>query len=373
MLIGIDASFLDDKYLGGKEQVLLNLVQGFVDNGYSNQLIIFGSEKSRFKFEAISEDISFRSYPFLDIPHIKSLIKLVCFRTFILPKEAMKESVSVLLMNISYTGFSKFSMPTIVLPHDIQFKYNPKYNSILIRMIDTACYYWDFRLRDYIIAISDFDESEIIKHYPSFSNKIKKIYNPIIYRKNEDCSIDKSLKQPYIFANNLSSPHKNSKTLLKAFESIIDKTHCNLIISGSFYKNDQETVELIERLESSKRLILTGYLSKQAFNSILSNAKLFVNPSNFEGFGMSAVEAMLAEIPCLLSDNTATYTVTLGRASYYSPANDSEKLATSILDCLSSRPEPLYLKTSRKLMEEKYGYMEIASQYLELIFSAKKI
>ena len=169
----------------------------------------------------------------------------------------------------------------------------------------------------------------------------------------------------YIFANNLAYVHKNLKTLLMAFQSILDKTDRNLVVSGSLYRDDKETNILVEKLEQTGRLILTGYLPKDRFDRILKNACLFVNTSSFEGFGMSAVESMYAEVPCLLADNSAVREVTLGRCSYYSPADDEKKLAESLMNAMSLKRDSEYLRETSEIIEEKYDYKRITAQYLE--------
>lgn len=365
MRVGVDASFLDDTYKGGKEQVLLNLVRGFVHHGYASHLVVFGSQKSKHKFEAISNEILFISYPVLDNPNFRLLFKVIYFRTFILPREVDKNAVDILLMNISYTGFTRFSIPTIVMPHDIQFKYNPSQYTKIQLLRDTFCYYWDFRLRDHILAVSNFDKEQITMHYPQFSEKVKKIYNPVIAGKNSSCNHGLSYDFPYIFANNLAYPHKNADTLIEAFNKILDQTNCHLVISGHFHVENQNTKNLIIKLQTNHRLHLLGHLSDKDFQSILIGSMLYVNPSSFEGFGMSAVEAMLSSVPCLLANNSAVFEVTLGRAAYYKPSNNPCVLADSLIDCLKNAPTDAYLELTRQLMFSHYDYRVIANQYLD--------
>lgn len=73
------------------------------------------------------------------------------------------------------------------------------------------------------------------------------------------------------------------------------------------------------------------------------NSCLYINPSLFEGFGMTAVEAMILKVPTLLSRVSANYEVTKGLCHYYEPADDVEALAAAILDFLKNR------KTVRRL------------------------
>ena len=375
MIIGIDACFITNQYLGGKEQVLLNLLKGFTKYGENIEVIVFGSSEAKEKFTKISPKITFISSPFLDTKIIKKqTLKSLLFRTFFIQNLIKKHKIDILLMNVSYTGFRKYSIPTVLLPHDIQFKYihenstHPKSLSYYISYLkDSFFYYLDFKIRDYIIAISDFDKKEIQKHYPRFSNKIKRIYNPIIINASvtNNVKIDSNfkVKNPYIFSNNLSYIHKNLKVLLKAFNYILDKTNVNLVISGNLYADD-ETEKLMESLKKKNRLFTPGYLEEEEFYYILKNSSLFINPSSFEGFGMSAVEAMISSVPCLLSNNTATYEVTKGLADYYSPAENHEILADNILESLNRKHDENNLKKISQNLKETYNLKKITVEYL---------
>lgn len=378
MRIGIDACFIRSEYLGGKEQVLLNLIKGFADYGEHAKIIVFGSSEAKHKFIEISPKINFVSSPILDSKLLKKQTpKIILFRNFYIQKLIDKYNIDVLLMNISYTGFNKYSIPTILLPHDLQFKYAHKNNkhhkslSYYLHYIkDSFFYYCDFKIRDYIIAISDFDKKEFQKHYPKFNKKVKRIYNPVITNSTviseDDINLSFKLQKPYIFANNLSYIHKNLKTLLKAFNYILDKTNCNLVISGTLFTDD-ETIDLIKTLKKQNRLLTPGYLEVEEFYYVLRNSSLFVNPSSFEGFGMSAVEAMISCVPCLLAKNTATYEVTKGLADYYSPAKNHTVLGDNIISSLYKKRSEKDLYAISQELKKSYCLKKITIEYLDFI------
>ena len=249
---------------------------------------------------------------------------------------------------------------------------------------------WD--QRTYLPSDSGKDRSEVIGYLSSeFQKKViskdtedllaniqqeildmheKRIYNPIIINASvtNNVKIDSNfkVKNPYIFSNNLSYIHKNLKVLLKAFNYILDKTNVNLVISGNLYADD-ETEKLMESLKKKNRLFTPGYLEEEEFYYILKNSSLFINPSSFEGFGMSAVEAMISSVPCLLSNNTATYEVTKGLADYYSPAENHEILAENILESLNRKHDENNLEKISQNLKETYNLKKITVEYLTFL------
>ncbi len=367
-MIGIDGSFITKDYAGGKEQVLFNLLKGIRDLGRLQEVVVFGSESAAEKFRAISPDIHYISVGMIDRVYRligRRMVSGMLFRTFRLPAMVRKYGLTSLLFPVAYTGFARFKIKTLVIPHDIQFKSNPGIYKAYERSIFNFLYGFDFRTRRRIVAISDYDKGEVSKYYPSCAEKIVRIHNPVIFEKRQVDEDKRPMEQAYIFANNLAYIHKNLGTLLQAFDSVKDQVKHDLVIAGSIYKGDQEATELMGKLVDEGRLILTGYLPKGEFDLWLEHADLLVNPSSFEGFGLSAVEGMYAQVPCLVADNSAVREVTLGRADYYAPATDADQLGRKIAEILARSKDDVYLARSSELIQNKYSYLKIAEDYLE--------
>jgi glycosyltransferase involved in cell wall biosynthesis len=70
----------------------------------------------------------------------------------------------------------------------------------------------------------------------------------------------------------------------------------------------------VERLGVGEQVELMPWLDDDAFVSCFAGASLVVFPSDFEGFGLPAVEAMLLGIPVVVSSDAALREVTGGHA-----------------------------------------------------------
>ena len=92
--------------------------------------------------------------------------------------------------------------------------------------------------------------------------------------------------------------------------------------------------EYVIKNNLQKRVKFTGFLSDSERISLLQKSRLYVNPTLYEGFGMTAVEAMILGVPVLVSKIETNYEVTLGMCEYYEPAEDSDILAAKILECM---------------------------------------
>lgn len=363
MRIGIDASFFNERFEGGKEIVLMNLLKGFSEMGI--RPTVFCNAGARKKFVAVCPSADWVSIGFIEKLKTRKIIKGMLFRTLILPKMVSGMGLDILLFPVAYTGFAGFECPTAVIPHDIQFKSNPGIYKNWERWIFDWLYGSDFKKRDAVVAISGYDEGELHKHFGKFGGKIRRIYNPVDFGVEKGCFFDSG--GPYIFANNLMYIHKNPDVLLSASNLLWEKGwDGRLVISGRVFIGNAETREALRRGTESGRVVLTGHVSDEEMKTLLSGASVFVNPSSFEGFGMSAVEAMGAGVPCVLADNSAVREVTLGRAFYYGPARNEEALARCLLDVLKNPPTPSFLEETAGLIRRSYDYRIIAEEYMKL-------
>jgi glycosyltransferase involved in cell wall biosynthesis len=102
----------------------------------------------------------------------------------------------------------------------------------------------------------------------------------------------------YILFLGRFSPEKNCHLLLKAHEQI--ETSVKLVMAGgSSYSTAYEN-EL--RKHAGDRVVLLDYVSGEALEELLSNAMLFVLPSDMEGLSLALLDAMGAGVCALTSD-----------------------------------------------------------------------
>lgn len=94
------------------------------------------------------------------------------------------------------------------------------------------------------------------------------------------------------------SPEKNCHLLVEAFERI--PTDTKLVLAGGSNTNDEYSQHL--RRQASDRVRLLNYVSGRNLDALLSNAMLFVLPSDLEGLSLALLEAMGAGVCVLTSD-----------------------------------------------------------------------
>ena len=304
-LIALNYIYLSPQHAGGKDQVGLNLLKGFQDSGDAKRMCVICFDYSYNIIKKISPDI--RIIP-LSAPkaanELQRMLNICFVNTFIIPRLIKKNNLSIIYHLNSNTGLKHYRIPSVVIPHDIKAVAHrvlanvkiPYYKYLLYKLM----YNNDFKTNDYIIAISDADKHEITQFYPQYKDKIVRLYNPVDVSPASPCR--NNADRRYIAALNLQFHHKNIITLIKAFELIKDSTDVSLYLIGNVPKRVGYLKDYVNTHHLNDRIVFTGFTDEATRNQLLENALLYVNPSLYEGFGMTAVEAMIKCVPTLLSD-----------------------------------------------------------------------
>lgn len=379
MKIGIDITDYSDKFNGGKDQYLINLLEGFKINNFSDKIVIFLEPEKEEIFKKIipkSQIILVQKKKYLiskilkKLGIIKSVSKIddLIFKSFFYRKIKKRNKVDILFFPRRMNGFFKSDAITITIPHDVQPLINKRsdlnsYQRLKYFLTNKFYYYLDFNLRDYIIAISEYDKKTILTYFPNKKKKVVRIYNPIKFENINNICIE--TEEKYILAVNIIHSHKNILTLIKAFEKIKDKISHNLYLVGGKTRYVEELENYVKEKKLGNRVIFTGYLEEEKLKKIMKNADIYVNPSLFEGFGMTAIEAMILGVPTLVAKNTAMPEVTKGLCYYYNEVLNNDELAEKIMKIISTPPSQEELFKISKKIEGEYNYLKISKQYIE--------
>lgn len=104
--------------------------------------------------------------------------------------------------------------------------------------------------------------------------------------------------EQYVLFLGRFSPEKNCHLLIDAFESI--DTDMKLVLAGGTSHTDPYAEQLLTHV--SDRIRLLEWVKGDAYDELLSNAALFVLPSDLEGLSLALLDAMAAGICVLTSD-----------------------------------------------------------------------
>lgn len=363
MKVAIDLTFLRERYGGGKEEFVNNLLKGFSENGQGAGVLLMAWPERVSTLRESFPDSKIISIEIRLPGWIKNTKKELIFRSMLLPRILREEKADVMFFPVGYSGFRKIPLPTVINTHDIQFVDKPWRTPWHISKLIRFLYGVDFWLRDRIIAISKYDQKVFQQHFPQYRSKSIQIYNPIIF---SDESWKPQKDPGYILAVNVGYPHKNTKTLLEAFEILAKKVPQDLILVGNSYMDVGLLEQWIALHPYKERIHWKGFVSRQELEQLYSQCSVYVTPSLYEGFGMTAVEALGMGIPVVASRETAIPEATREMARYYEPTQDHKALAEAVFESLTSPPSIEQRERAKKEMRQSYDYRVIAESYWSL-------
>lgn len=160
------------------------------------------------------------------------------------------------------------------------------------------------------------------------------------------------------------SPEKNCHLLVEAFEQI--DTDVKLVMAGASSYCDAYSQEL--RRHASDRIRMLEWVSGETLDELLTNAMIFVLPSDMEGLSLALLDAMGAEVCVLTSDVPENREVVDG-AGFTFRCRDSGDLAER-LRFLIANPSVREAagRIARKRIEDRYQWQKIAEDIEKAYF-----
>ncbi len=145
--------------------------------------------------------------------------------------------------------------------------------------------------------------SRTLQEYYRARYKTEPVYVPngtkLRQRRTAGRLCDWGLKpEGYVLFLGRFSPEKNCNLLIQAFERI--ETPVKLVLAGGSSHSDTYVRRL--RQHQSERVLVLDWVSGEALDELLTNAMLFVLPSDLEGLSLALLDAMGAGICVLASD-----------------------------------------------------------------------
>ena len=161
------------------------------------------------------------------------------------------------------------------------------------------------------------------------------------------------LRPPFALFVGVIEPRKNIEAIIRAFEKA--QGDFDLVLVGKPGWLYQGTLLAINRSPARSRIHLLGFVPDRDLPSIYRNARFFVFPSLFEGYGSPVAEAMASGLPVITSRNSSLREIAADAAHLVDPGNDEELTAAMQLlagdDAACRRLAALGLEQIRKLQE----------------------
>ena len=183
------------------------------------------------------------------------------------------------------------------------------------------------RTTDLTFAVSESNKKEIENNFST--KKLKLVYNGV---QTESFYPQGDKKNIVITVGNVTRETLQRKGLETFVKSAALLPDVEFVLIGKHYDDSSEYLSSI----ASDNVIFTGFVNDKELLKYMQNAKVYVQVSAHEGFGISLAEAMLCECIPVVTSSGALPEVA-GISAYYVPFDDPIKTANSIQDALNEK------------------------------------
>lgn len=171
----------------------------------------------------------------------------------------------------------------------------------------------------------------------------------------------------YVLYVGAAYPHKNLGGLLKAWKIFHDKYGLDykLVLVGRrdyFYNKLLPVIsDQLSVITDHRSLIYLDNINDEQLSGLYQNARLFVFPSLYEGFGLPPLEAMSHGVP-VVSSNRACMPEALGDAALYFDPENYEQIADVIHRGLTDEDARFELKNNANELLKMYSWEKLARE-----------
>ena len=188
-----------------------------------------------------------------------------------------------------------------------------------------------------IFAVSNFTRNEIEKLFEIPSERVEVVYNAIDERflRGHATEADRDLiarryqvTYPFLLYAGRISPHKNVVRMIEAFSALKTELErdqaypdLKLIIIGDDLSGNPDLRRTVVRSGVQNDVRFLGFIPIEVLRIFYDEAKVFVFPSLYEGFGLPPLEAMAHGTPVVTSNVSSLPEVVGNAAVLVNPEN----------------------------------------------------
>jgi glycosyltransferase involved in cell wall biosynthesis len=225
----------------------------------------------------------------------------------------------------------------------------------------------------HIITTSEFTKQDIRQALGVPLEKMTTVYQGvgISDQKSGNSGIDiKSrfgITKPYVLYVGAAYPHKNMDGLLSAWELFCEKygDGYQLVLAGKDSVFYQKLLEQYDHLISRSSVVFTNFVTDEELAVLYKNARTFVFPSLYEGFGIPPLEAIQYSVPVVAS-NASCLPEVLGEGAYYVDPKSSEAIVDGLYLVCTNEDVRYVLKQQGREELKRYSSESFAKQTISL-------
>ena len=282
-----------------------------------------------------------------------------------LPRAAAADHLDVFFAP-QYTAPLALRTPTVVTIHDVSFAAHPEW----FRLREGARLRWLSRQSATkaraVVTVSDFSRREIVEHFGIPDARVRVIPGGIPARHVDGAGVGKQAPR-LLFVGSIFN-RRHVVDLVRAF-ALVAREHpsASLDLAGDNRSYPKEDVgDAIVREDVGDRIRWHRYVSDEQLRDLYLRARAFAFLSEYEGQGLTPLEALTAGAPSVLLD-TPIARESCGAAALYVDLGSLRAIARAIEQILFDEPTRARLLAAAPEVLARYSWSRAGRDTLTII------
>lgn len=234
----------------------------------------------------------------------------------------------------AYTAPLRLGVPFAVTIHDVSFSRRPEWFRPRERFRRHLLSRSAAKRAGVIITVSEFSKAEIAEVYAVPSSKIRVIYNGVTLR----TSRPGAAREPIVLYTGSVFNRRRVPDLMAAFPQVVARVpDARLVVAGD---NRTWPFEDLHRIAARSgltgKVTIRNYVTEAELDDLYARASVFAFLSEYEGFGLTPLEALSAGVPAVVADTPVAREI-YGDAVTRVPVGDIDAIARELVRLLTSR------------------------------------
>jgi glycosyltransferase involved in cell wall biosynthesis len=256
----------------------------------------------------------------------------------VIPRLCRKVGADVMLGAIPSTTVNRLPCPRAIIAWDLRHELRPAQFTTKARLLRKVSYDVGFRQADAIVTISERTREDLLRSRPWLARRVVRAAQ--LGGDHVDAWPAPQPGIPYALTFGQWG-NKNVGLVIDAWAQLHARGEAlPLTVVGLGEAARRELQERVAALGLAEVVRALPWLSDEEFRACFAAAALVVFPSDFEGFGLPAVEAMRLGIPLVVTPEPALLEVTGGHAAMMA-GWDATALVQAVSAARAMSPQPL--------------------------------
>jgi glycosyltransferase involved in cell wall biosynthesis len=277
----------------------------------------------------------------------------------------------------AYTAPLALGVPLAVTIHDVSFAAHPEWFSRREGLRRRVLTRLSARRAARVLTVSDFSKREIVRHLGIDQAKVEVIYHGATLLSDVAAAFSRrhdigATRHPMVLYVGSLFQRRHIPELVAGFSRIAAlHPEARLEIVGDNRSRPVLDVgRLAQNAGAAGRVNAREYVSEPELSELYSHATAFAFLSDYEGFGMTPLEALASGVPIVVLDTEVSREI-YGPAAIYVPRAEPALIEAALAAALFDTAERTRILEAAPQVLARYSWQECGQRTLQVLLAAR--